>query len=246
MNQYATYSLQGCAEPVSSLSHLFGAILFAALTIRLVRLTIATSEASGEGPGRLMSVCIFASSAVILLSISGIYHLLPFDSARRELFLQLDYVAIYLLIAGTFTPCCWLLLAGFHRRVMLIVIWGLAVTGIVISLFFSEMMPDRWNIAFYLIIGWAGLISGKSVSRRHGLSILEPLLLGGAAYTTGVAFILAGRPEPLPGVVGPHELFHLAVLVGIGCHWRLVTRLAEGQFAQPELAPVLSTRTSGA
>ena len=137
--------------------------------------------------------------------------------------------AIFLLIAGTFTPACAMLMDGFHRRATLGVIWVTALAGIAVTLFFETWIPFPWNLALYLALGWCGALSARIPLRHYSLSVFEPLLLGGAAYTAGSAFLLAGRPVLIPGVLGPHELFHVAVLVGVGFHWQFVLQLAHGR-----------------
>ncbi|NIL96445.1 MAG: DNA-binding protein [Planctomycetales bacterium] len=235
MNQYSTDSIPGFAEPLSSLSHLAGAILFALLTLPLLRVARMSDFAAGGWRTRTLSTGVFAMSVIFLLSISGLYHALPFASRSRELLLRLDYLAIFLLIAGTFTPTCAIMLRGIYGRSTLTAIWGMTGLGICVHWFFPAWIPYRWNIAIYLGIGWLGALAARSASRRYGLSLVEPLVLGGSAYTAGVAFLLAGRPQVVPGVLGPHELFHIAVLIGISCHWVFVWRLAEGGHLADEM-----------
>ena len=80
-------------------------------------------------------------------------------------------------------------------------------------------------------MGWAGIICAATLWRRYGPSFIEPLLLGATAYTAGAAVQLAYRPQLIQGLIGPHELFHFAVVVGIALHWQFVYRLANGRDA---------------
>jgi len=83
-------------------------------------------------------------------------------------------------------------------------------------------------MALYLGFGWAGLYAGTLLGRRYGIRFLAPLAWGAAAYTIGAVLEFLRWPTLLAGVVGPHELFHLFVLIGLGCHWLFVWRCAAG------------------
>jgi channel protein (hemolysin III family) len=78
------------------------------------------------------------------------------------------------------------------------------------------------------VMGWGGLISCILLWRRYGFVFVRPLLSGGIAYTLGVVVLVLNWPTPIPGVIGAHELWHLAVLVGLGLHWKFVFGFAGG------------------
>ena len=90
----------------------------------------------------------------------------------------------------------------------------------------------------YLGLGWVGVISGVALWRRHGFSFMSPLLVGGLAYTIGAIFEYLRRPVLIEGVVGPHELFHVAVVLGIAFHWRFI-------YHSPELEGSVTTSGVG-
>src|SRR5262249_18128604 len=87
---------------------------------------------------------------------------------------------------------------------------------------FFGLVTEGLGVTLYLGFGWVGLYSGILIARRYGLRFIRPLVWGGAAYTVGAIMDFLRWPRLLAGVVGPHELFHLFVLAGIGCHWRFV------------------------
>jgi channel protein (hemolysin III family) len=222
------YSLPGIAQPVSSLMHLIGAGVFAALSYLLLR------RAAGRR-GRFAALAVYTLSCVLLLSMSGVYHLLPFDRPARAVMARLDHAAIFLLIAGTFTPVLGILLTGLQRWVPLILIWTAAITGVVFKTIYFADFPEWAGLAFYLGMGWASIVPAIELWRLYGIAYIRPLIWGGIAYSAGALLEYLRWPAVVPGVIGPHEVFHVAVLVGMGCHWYFVARLvADGP---PERQP---------
>jgi channel protein (hemolysin III family) len=214
-------SIVGVSDPVSSLSHLGGAVVFAVLSIVLLR--------RGRGArGRMIALSVFAFSCVLLLSLSGVYHLLAPGTAGREVLKRLDHAAIFLLIAGSFTPVHIILFRGFWRWGMLAGIWGAAIAGLVLKTVFFSTMPEWLGLAMYLALGWLGVISALALARRHGFRFIQPVLWGALSYTAGALIEFLRWPVLLAGIVGPHEIFHLAVLAGISCHWAFILGIASG------------------
>jgi len=215
-------SLAGFSDPVSSLTHLAGAVVFAVLSVVLL--------GRGRGDrGRMISLSVFAFSCVLLLSLSGVYHLLSPGTAGREVLKRLDHAAIFLLIAGSFTPVHVILFRGGWRWGMLAGIWGAALAGLVLKTVFFSTMPEWLGLLMYLGLGWMGVISALHLARRYGLRFIQPLLWGALAYTAGALIEFLRWPVLLAGIVGPHEIFHLAVLAGISCHWAFILGIAAGE-----------------
>ena len=207
------------AEPVSALTHLAGAAVFAVLSFRLLR--------RGRGaPGRMTALAVFAFACVLLLGVSGTYHLLAAGSASREVLQRLDHAAIFVLIAASFTPPHVILFRGAMRWAMLAGIWGAAIAGLVLKTVFFDAVPEWLSLAMYLGMGWMGVISAVALARRYGWRAIRPILWGALAYTAGAVFEFLRWPELLPGLVGPHEVFHIAVLAGISWHWSFILRIA--------------------
>lgn len=214
-------SISGFSDPVSSLSHLAGAVVFVVLGAVLLR--------RGRGDrGRMISLWVFALSCVLLLSFSGVYHLLTPGTDERAVLKRLDHAAIFLLIAGSFTPVHVILFRGAWRWGMLTVVWGAALAGLILKTVFFSTVPEWLGLAMYLGLGWMGIFSGIALARRYGFRFIRPLLWGAVAYTVGAVAEFLRWPVLLAGVVGPHELFHLAVLAGISCHWAFILRIAAG------------------
>jgi len=213
-----TTSIPGFSEPFSSISHLLGALVFFVYGVKLVYM--ARSHVAWA-----VAVSVFVLTGVFLLSMSGVYHLLDAGGAGRAVLQRLDHAGVFALIAGTFTPAHVILFTGLWRWGFLIVIWSLAIAGITLkSIFFNELA--EWvGLMGYLGLGWLGILSAYMTHRLHGLTILKPLLYGALAYSIGATLEFFRIPVVLSGVIGPHELFHVAVLVGLAWHWIFIRNL---------------------
>lgn len=218
----------GFADPFSSLSHLIAAGAFAVLSVPLVRRGVRTDRQRGTGPttGRVSSLVIFAVSAVLLLAMSGVFHLLGRDGTARMVFQRLDHAAIFLLIAGTFTPIHVIMFRGPARWAVLAGIWGLALLGVVLKSIFFVSVPPAVGLWLYIGMGWLGAFSFVALARQRGVRFVLPMVLGGVAYTAG-AVVEWLDPAPLiQGVIRAHEIFHVAVIAGLGLHWAFISRIA--------------------
>jgi channel protein (hemolysin III family) len=213
--------LAGFSDPVSSISHLGGAVVFAFLAAALLR--------SGSGDrARVISLSVFAVSCVLLLGLSGVYHLLSPDTAGRAVLKRLDHAAIFMLIAGSFTPVHTILFRGVWRWGTLAAIWGAAIAGVVVKTVYFDLMPEWLGLTMYLALGWLGVITAAALARLYGWRRIQLVLWGALAYTAGALAEFLRWPVLLPGIVGPHEIFHLAVLAGIACHWAFILGIASG------------------
>ena len=221
MTDFIAYPLPNISEPVSSLSHLIGGAFFAFLSPFLLR------NSRGH-PGRLFCLSVFAFSTVLLLSVSGVYHLLYKGGGAREVLLRLDHAAIFVLIAGTFTPVYGILFRGPGRWMPLLFVWSVAAAGVIFRTFFFDGFPELLSVSMYLGLGWFGVVAGGVLWRRYGAVFVLPLLYGGLAYSVGALLEFLRIPTLIAGIVGPHELFHVFVLLGAGCHWWFVFHIADG------------------
>jgi channel protein (hemolysin III family) len=173
-----------------------------------------------------MSLVVFAFSAVLLLLISGTYHLWSPDGAFREVLRRLDHAAIFVLIAGSFTPVHAILFHGPSRWGMLAGIWTVAITGLTFKTLYFAAIPEGFGLALYLGFGWLGLASWLALVRRFGFRFARPVMWGALAYTLGALTDFLRWPVLVPGLVGSHELFHLAVLAGLSFHWMFICSFA--------------------
>lgn len=230
MDEFEVYSIPGFQEPFSCFTHLFAAPVFAVLGFFLVRRGREPADGNGRTKrhwGRTLSLLLMASSTVFLLSMSGVYHLLG-PGTGRYVMKQLDVAGVFALIAGTATPVHAILFTGIQRWGPLLLMWSIAITGITLRTIFWESLPGTAGLAIFLVMGWGGALSCYLLWRRYGFRFVCSLLYGGLAYTIGATILGLHWPTMIPGVIGPHELWHIAVLAGLGLHWHFVFQFAAG------------------
>lgn len=201
-------------EPVSGFSHLFGAIL------ALVAFGLLAFALSDE-PMRLLVVLVYGFGVIATLTASSIMHLYNGSQRVIEWLVRLDHASIYLMIAGTYTPVCYLFLEGIWRWGILLGIWAMALAGVVWKL--SVWKPNNpWSLAYYLLMGWAGVIMAPQVLPQLDALGVTLFALGGAMYTVG-AVVFGIRKPNLHEWFGHHELWHMFVLAGGSLHfWAIV------------------------
>ena len=199
-------------EPVNALTHLFGAILSIIGTIILLNYTELPLT-----PVTIASILIFGISLVMLYTTSGIYHLVYTTDAILLKLRKLDHAMIFILIAGSYTPFCLLSLTGIWKWSIIIVVWSLALIGIILKMFWMNM--PRWlSTGFYIGMGWIALFALKPLYTSLSLGGFSFLLLGGLMYTIGGIIYGTKKPNFSPDF-GFHEIFHIFVLLGSFCHY---------------------------
>jgi hemolysin III len=203
----ATIRIQTAAEELAnSITHGIGAALgVAALTVLVVYASLA-----GD-PWRIVSTSVYGASLVLLFLASTLYH--SFRKPRvKYVFQVLDHAAIFLLIAGTYTPFALVTLRGPWGWTLFGIVWGLAVLGIAFEAGWMGRFP-RLSTALYLLMGWVGVLVVWPLWQTLPLGGWGWLVAGGLAYTVGVVFFAWER---LPY---HHTLWHLFVLAGAACHF---------------------------
>ncbi len=201
-------------EIANSVSH--GVGLLAALGFTPVLLVAAARRGSAAA---VVGAAVFATTVVLLYLASTLYHALPRPKAKR-VFRVIDHNAIYLLIAGTYTPFALGVLRGPWGWSLFGVIWGLAALGIAGNAIGGMRFP-RLTTGVYIAMGWLVVIAAKPMLDRMAPAGLLWLALGGLAYTGGVGFYAASRR-----VRYAHFVWHLCVLAGTACHFVAVQRYA--------------------
>ncbi len=169
------------------------------------------------GPRARVGALVYGLSLVALFSVSALYHR-PTWSPRARLWMRrLDHSAIFLLIAGTFTPLC-LLLGDARAHTMLAVVWAGAGLGVLRALVWPRA-PRMVATALYLVLGWAAVPLVPAMYRALGAGSIVLLAAGGLLYSVGAVIYATRRPDPFPKVFGYHELFHALVVGAAGLHF---------------------------
>lgn len=194
----------GREELANSLTHGAGVLASVAATTMLVVL------AAGTGAAAVVGASIFGASLLLLYTASTLYHAVGSPAAKARLKV-LDHCAIYILIAGTYTPFTLVALRGGWGWSLLGVIWGLAVAGVVFKLFWIGRFP-RLSTAIYIAMGWLIVIAAAPVARALSPMTLAWLFVGGMAYTVGTVFYHNRR------IPYAHAIWHLFVLTGSASH----------------------------
>jgi hemolysin III len=198
-------------EPVNGASHLIGLLLAGAGTILLLRMA--------NGPSQLVAFSIYCATLILLYGASTLYHVLPLSERPLRALRTLDHIAIYFLIAGTYTPVA---LVTLHSRILgwglLAAVWLIAVAGIPFKLFFLDA-PVWVSTGTYLAMGYLALVAVVPIAQAVSVGGLFWLVAGGLAYTIGAVIYTRQRPDPFPGRFGHHEIWHLLVLTGSACHF---------------------------
>lgn len=216
-------SISGFADPFSSLSHLIGAGMFTIFSVFLLR--------RGWGdPLRVASLALFCCGTVFLLTVSGLNHSFGRTGTTHIVLQRLDHAAIFFLIACSFTPIHLILFRGRERWFVLTLVWVIAFVGITFKSIYFDSIPAPVGTAMYIGMGWIGLISWRDLVRRYGYNFARPLMWGGFAYTIGGILDTLRWPVLVSGVIQWHEVFHVAVLIGLGCHWAFIYSIANRPF----------------
>lgn len=169
-----------------------------------------------------LGAVVYGLSLVALFATSALYHRPTWKPRARDLVGRLDQAVIFLFIAGTYTPFGLLLGAAGHT--LLVVIWGGAVGGVVLSLLWPTA-PKPLMAAIYVLFGWSFATLAPSFLRAAGLTVLVLVILGAVAYTVGAVIYALRRPDPFPRVFGYHEVFHLLVIAAAVCHFAAISLL---------------------
>ena len=156
---------------------------------------------------------VYAASLCVLFGASSVYHGFPGSAARTSVLRKIDHAAIYVLIAGTYTPVLFVGLSGAWRIATLASIWGVAVAGVMLTMWFVH--APRWlSAAVYIAMGWFAVVPAFKLVPALPLVVTLLIALGGLLYTLGAAVYATRKLDMLPRRFGFHEIFHLFVLAG--------------------------------
>ena len=205
-------------EPVSGLTHWLGA----ALSLGLLAVLLVWAHGRGLP---LWPFAVFGVSAALLYLASASYHTFRVSKRALAWLRKLDHGAIFLLIAGSYTPLAYFGLGGATRTAVLSALWGVALGGIVLKL--ATMRLPRWvSTALYLAMGWMMIVVLPQLVRALPGAALVWLGVGGLLYTLGAVVYGTKKLDFRPGVFGFHEVWHLFVLGGTGATFAMALSLA--------------------
>ncbi|KLV03238.1 hemolysin [Photobacterium aquae] len=194
-------------EIANSISHGMGLIFG---IVGLVLLLIQAVEANADALS-ITSLSIYGGSMILLYLASTLYHAIPFEKAKRAL-KTFDHCAIYLLIAGTYTPFLLIALRTPLAIILMAVIWVIALIGIVLKIVFVYRFK-KLSLAVYLAMGWLSLIAIYPLAMSLATGGIVLLAVGGLIYSLGVLFYVNKQ------IPYNHAIWHLFVLGGTACHF---------------------------
>ncbi|MFL5826205.1 MAG: hemolysin III family protein [Thermoleophilaceae bacterium] len=178
-------------------------------------------------PGRraALAAAIYAVSLSALFGTSALYHRVTWRPPARRWMRRLDHSMIFLLIAGTYTPFCLLVLHGGIANTVLAVVWGGALGGILLKLVWLD--APKWLVAaVYVALGWVAVVATPQILDHAGAVALGLIVAGGLLYTAGAVVYALRKPDPAPAVFGYHEVFHALVIGAAALHYAAVAFFA--------------------
>jgi len=203
----AEYSL--AEEIVHAISHGIGMLLSVAGLGWMLYLTLGSGD-----PWRIVASCVYGASLITLFLASTLYHAWP-ASPRKHLFKLLDHCAIYLLIAGTYTPFMLVAMRTGTGWWLFGAIWTLATAGILTKLWFRHRYP-KLSMISYLVMGWLVVVAAPQVAHAVGSTAMIWVVAGGLSYTIGAVFYGLKR------MPFNHAVWHFFVIGGSVCHFMAV------------------------
>ena len=201
----SAYSLK--EEIISSIIHGIGIFLSIAILSVLVTLSAVFGNVYS-----IVSTAIFGFSMLLMYSASTLYHAIPFERAKK-IFKKFDHIAIYYLIAGTYTPFLLVVIRGTLGWTLFGIIWGLAIIGTILKICLPSNGKKLWSIGLYLIMGWLVVVASNTLFSIMPKIAIVFLILGGAFYTIGVIFYIWKSKKYT------HAIWHGFVLTGTIMHF---------------------------
>jgi hemolysin III len=167
--------------------------------------------------GARLAVAVYAVTLITVFWVSSTYHRGSWSAEEFARWQRRDHAAIFLLIAGSYTPYCVLLLDGAWRTVMLAAIWVVAAVGVLVKIYRVDL--HVLSGVMYLGLGWAGIIVFPQFVRALSPAALVLTIAGGLLYSIGALALALHRPKLFPRTFGYHELWHAATAAAATCHY---------------------------
>ena len=210
-------------EPGSAITHFVGAMLAA------IGGTPLLIKASNYGSKDLLAMLVFVCSMILLYTASTLYHSVTFAPNIIKIFRKIDHMMIFILIAGSYTPVCLLILEPRYGYPLLFAIWGLAFIGIVVKALWITC-PKWFSSTIYIAMGWLCVFVFGPIVNNIPPQAFYWLLAGGIIYTIGGVIYALKLPlfNAKHEFFGSHEIFHLFVMGGSACHFVFMYRYVLG------------------
>lgn len=202
-------------EPGSAFTHLIAMMM---ALIASTPLLVKTSSEVNE-PG-FTSMCVFVVSMVLLYAASATYHSVNLTGKHLKIFRKIDHMMIFALIAGTYTPICLITLGGTLGLTLLSVVWGIAIFGMLINIFWITC-PKWFSSLIYIAMGWVCVFVFGTLRNTLSTAAFLWLLAGGIVYTIGGVIYALKLPlfNSKHKSINSHVIFHLFVMGGSICHF---------------------------
>jgi hemolysin III len=171
-----------------------------------------------DGARRHLAAAVFAGAVAACFGTSALYHRIRWTPRLRLWMRRVDHAGVYLLIAGTYTPICLLVLSGGWRLIVLPTVWACAAAAAIFKFVWVDA-PKWLAAALGILLGWAGVAALPQLATRLNPAAVALLGVGGLIYTAGAVVYACRRPDPAPTVFGYHELFHVLTLIAVSCQY---------------------------
>lgn len=202
-------------EPGSAITHFIGMMM---AVFAMVPLLIKAGTASGGKS--FVAMLIFMLSMILLYGASAMYHSVNLEGKYLRIFRKIDHMMIFVLIAGSYTPVCLIVLGGKQGYTLLTVVWSIAIVGMLVKAFWITC-PKWFSSLIYIAMGWVCVFVFGELLNSLPLSAFMWLLAGGLIYTVGGVIYALKLPifNSKHAFFGSHEIFHLFCMAGSACHF---------------------------
>ena len=205
-------------DPGSALTH-----FIAMLAAMAAAAPLLVKAASVPGTMHLKALSVFIVSMILLYAASTVYHTFDISEHVNKLLRKIDHMMIFILIAGTYTPVCLIVLGNKSGYRMLSLVWGIAIAGIILKLFWITC-PKWFSSLIYIAMGWVCILAISKIIAALPAGGFAWLLAGGIIYTAGGIIYALKLPifNSRHRYFGSHEIFHLFVMGGSLCHYMMM------------------------
>lgn len=202
-------------EPGSAITHFIGMMM---AVFAMVPLLIKAGISSGEKS--FVAMLIFMLSMILLYGASAMYHSVNLEGKYLRIFRKIDHMMIFVLIAGSYTPVCLIVLGGKQGYTLLTVVWSIAIVGMLVKAFWITC-PKWFSSLIYIAMGWVCVFVFGELLDSLPFSAFMWLLAGGLIYTAGGIIYALKLPifNSKHAYFGSHEIFHLFCMAGSACHF---------------------------